>query len=297
MARAPRKVDSVYDFLYVDARRIAVFLSQFSEYGHLTSLTRAASESSSTSGGVNVVAAKLDTGTSAQTNLTRQFDPQWLAPLSFLDQASQRGMIVRDLAEARIGQLALVSGRLAMFDLGIMRSAWGIDAIKDAIIQQASNEAAGSAESNAHQMSRNERQRLERERKVAVTKEIGANLEMLKLLPHTIQTSIRTKEIEIWSSLPEENLIVPASELLIKHGHVVAGEWTMVGVVDAFPDQPIPTVEADADQFVTFALAAMSLGALWQMIAALAPIARMALGRPQTSFGMTPLLIFREVSA
>jgi hypothetical protein len=126
MARGLEQGDSVYDFLYVDARRIAVFLSQFNQYGHLTLLTRAASETSSTSGGVNVVAAKLDTGASEQTSQTRQFDPQWLAPLSFLDQANERGMIFRDLVQARIGQLVLVSGRLAMFDLGVMRDAWNL---------------------------------------------------------------------------------------------------------------------------------------------------------------------------
>src|SRR5436305_1846102 len=118
MAQDPEKGDSVYDFLYVDARRIAVFLSQFEQYGHLTSLTRTVSETSSASGGVSVVAAKLDTAASEQSSQTRQFDPQWLVPLAFLDKADQRGMIVRDLGDARIGQLVLISGRLAMFDLG-----------------------------------------------------------------------------------------------------------------------------------------------------------------------------------
>jgi hypothetical protein len=297
MARGPEPGDSVYDFLYVDARRIAVFLSQFNQYGHLTSLTRAVSETSSTSGGVNVVAAKLDTGASEQTSQTRQFDPQWLAPLSFLDQANERGMIVRDLVQARIGQLVLVSGRLAMFDLGVMRDAWNIKAIKDALLQQASNEALASPDAQQPRPSSRERQRLQRERKANAEKDMEIGFEMVKLLPHAIQCSVRAEENEVWSSLRDDNLIIPASEILIKHGHVVAGDWNIVGILDALPDEAVPTIENNPEQFVTNAMAAISLGALWQFIATLAPIARTALGRPASSFGMTPLLIFREVAA
>ena len=172
MAQDPEKGDSVYDFLYVDARRIAVFLSQFGQYGHLTSLTRAELEASSTSGGLNVVAAKLDTGASEQTSQTRQFDPQWLAPLIFLDQADQRGMIVRDLANARIGKLLLVSGRLAIFDLGMLRNAWEIGAIRDVIIQSAQTANVKDQTPQRGQNQR-DRQRQERQARDAATKQIG----------------------------------------------------------------------------------------------------------------------------
>jgi hypothetical protein len=292
MAQDPEKGDSVYDFLYVDARQIAVFLSQFGQYGHLTSLTRAVSETSSTSGGLNVVAAKLDTAASEQTSQTRQFDPQWLAPLRFLDEAGQKGMIIRDITSARIGQLILVSGRLAMFDLGVMRSAWEIEAVRAVIMQGALAQSEGNPEPQGNHR---ERQRQEREQKAAAEKNIAAGLEFIKLLPHAIQSSIRTGESEIWSSLRESNLIVPASELLIKHGHVIAGEWSAVGILDAFPGDIVPTLEADPERFIGNATAALALGTLWEAIGAIAPIARTMLGRPATSFGMTPLLIFREV--
>jgi hypothetical protein len=292
MAQGPEKGDSVYDFLYVDARRIAVFLSQFGQYGHLTSLTRAASETSSTSGGINVVAAKLDTAASEQTTQTKQFDPQWLAPLSFLDQADQRGMIVRDLENARIGKLTLVSGRLAIFDLGMMRNAWEVGAIRDVIIQ-----GAQTASTDDRPPPRTHaQQRQARQERDAAAKHIGAGLEFIKLLPHAILGSLRTGESEVWCSLREDNLIVPASELLIKHGHVVAGDWSIVGILDAFPDDAIPTIETDPERFVAYQTAALSLGSLWEFIATITPIARMTLGRPQGSFGMTPLLIFREVA-
>jgi len=295
MAQGPEKGDSVYDFLYVDARRIAVFLSQFEQYGHLTSLTRAASETNSSSGGLNAV-VKLDTAASEQTTQTRQFDPQWLAPLSFLDQAGQKGMIVRELSEARIGQLVLASGRLAMFDLGVMRSAWEIPAIRDVIIQGAMD-AQDATDALPLQGNHKDRQRQDRERKANAAKEMSAGLEFIKLLPHAIQSSLRNGEAEIWASLRDDNLIVPASELLTKHGHVIAGDWNAVGILDALPDEVVPSVESDPEKFIAHATAALALGALWQAITAITPIARFALGRPATSYGMTPLLIFREVAA
>ena len=147
----------------------------------------------STSGGLNVVAAKLDTGASEQTSQTRQFDPQWLAPLIFLDQADQRGMIVRDLANARIGKLLLVSGRLAIFDLGMLRNAWEIGAIRDVIIQSAQTANVKDQTPQRGQNQR-DRQRQERQARDAATKQIGAGLEFIKLLPHGIIGSVRTGE-------------------------------------------------------------------------------------------------------
>ena len=65
MALDRERDDSVYDFLYVDARRIAVFLSQFSQYGHLTTLTRAVSETSSAGGGINLCPSRRESIDSA----------------------------------------------------------------------------------------------------------------------------------------------------------------------------------------------------------------------------------------
>jgi hypothetical protein len=243
-----------------------------------------------------VVAAKLDTGASEQTSQTRQFDPQWLAPLIFLDQADQRGMIVRDLANARIGKLLLVSGRLAIFDLGMLRNAWEIGAIRDVIIQSAQTANVKDQTPQRGQNQR-DRQRQERQARDAATKQIGAGLEFIKLLPHGIIGSVRTGESEIWCSLREDNLIMPASELLLKHGLMVAGDWSVVGILDALPDEAIPSLETDPERFIAFHTAALSLGTLGEFIAMITPIARTTLGRPQASFGMTPLLIFREVAA
>jgi hypothetical protein len=70
----------------------------------------------------------------------------------------------------------------------------------------------------------------------------------------------------------------------------------MVGILDALPDDVAPSIETDPERFVAHQTAALSLGSLWEVIAAIAPVARVALGRPPASFGMTPLVVFREIA-
>src|SRR5713226_8037314 len=91
MVPGPEKDVSVFDFLYIDSQRISLFLSQFSQYGHLTALAKSVTASSSTAGGVDIKLAKIEGTEAEQTTLSKQYDAQWIAPLTFLDQADQRG--------------------------------------------------------------------------------------------------------------------------------------------------------------------------------------------------------------
>src|SRR4051812_39282654 len=112
MAQGQSGDDSVYDFLYVDARRIGLLLSQFGQEGVLTELTRHAQTDSETGGGLDLKIVKMDSTEGETKALTRRFDPQWLLPLRFLDLAKE--MLVRDVSKAGIGQLILASGSLGI---------------------------------------------------------------------------------------------------------------------------------------------------------------------------------------
>lgn len=285
MVRALEKDDSVYDFLYIDSRRLALFLSQFDQYGHLTALTRSVNETASKSGGVNVQIAKMDTSSSAQTAQTRQFDTQWVAPLTFLDQANQRGMISRDLENSGIGRLSLVTGELALFDLAVIQTAWGLDHVKK-LLKQA------SSASTPQPINRQERRKSEKVGGGDPSSEFDAAISLLKTFPHAILATIQVDGQSVWSSVHADGLIVSASDLMIKHGVHIAGPWNMVGVVDALPDQDEP----DQAAIVRQEAAAASLGSLGPFISGIAPAVRGLLGRPKSAYGMTPLLIFREVS-
>jgi hypothetical protein len=209
MARGQEGDDSVYDFLYVDAKRIASFLSQFDQYGHLTSLTRTASDTSASGGGLNIHVAKLDTSSTAQTTQTRQFDPQWLAPLSFLDQAQQRGMIVRGLANAGIGQFILASGALRVLDASFMKDAWSLPTISRTIRAAAPPHKGPKPAVNP----------------------LDLMMDLLKVLPHPVQAQLDGPDFSLWCGLSPDSLITSPSDLMLKHGARIAGEWNILGIL------------------------------------------------------------------
>lgn len=295
--------DSVYDFLYIDSRRIALFISQFSQYGHLTSLTRSRTESATASGGLDVKLAKINSGEAESTTLERQFDAQWVAPLTFLDQANQRGMIVKQIASARMGQLVLARGDLEVRDLTIIKRAFALPAM------QAHLSSAGTRQ-RPHQ-SRAERRREQREKPETSGKEFSPEefgLQFLAELPHALHATLNDGRSRIWCSLREDALLVSVSDLFLKHGVKISGQWNMLGILDALPDAGRDTTSEDAEAEFQKAQAAMPQGDVATLVTlvtqgfggfidGIAPLARIFLGRHSDAFGMTPLLIFREISA
>jgi len=300
-----QKSNSVFDFLYHDSRRIASFLAQFETYGVLQqvkateSVGRTGSSKTTASAGVDLVTVMrggiaIDgTVTDEERDVAeRTYDPLWTNSRTLLNFLTERGMIVRDLSKARIGQFVLASGALAAFDLGILKEAWKLPAVKDVVLKTVS---AQKASAQATEGSSKERAKARYAQKAADTSETAMAFEMLKIMPHTIQATIRgADDWVVWSSLREDSLVIPGSELLLKHGVGVAGEWNMLGVLDALPHEGDLSTQAYVlDQL----LAAISLGALGgQVVGQLAPAVRLLLGRPSNAYGMTPLLIFREVS-
>src|SRR6266403_357495 len=110
-----QSTDSVYDFLYHDARRIGSFLAQFDNFGHLLQVT--ASDTASTdikrglslklSGSLPVpyspegaeggITLGVDPSQSGSEGQTRVYDPLWTNALALLDYLDERGLIQRDL--------------------------------------------------------------------------------------------------------------------------------------------------------------------------------------------------------
>ena len=80
----------------------------------------------------------------------------------------------------------------------------------------------------------------------------------------------------------------PHPVVTLKHGVLVEGEWTIVGVLDSLPGRTELTNE--------------SLGTMMPMIGPVGTLAiqiaqytRNTFGKPAGSIGVTPLLIFRQI--
>ncbi|MFV1919151.1 hypothetical protein VPH46_06930 [Sphingomonas sp. MJ1 (PH-R8)] len=286
----------VLDFLYHDSRRIGSFLSQFEGDGHLQQLTttkngsRGKKETGSrdVKGTLGVASGALtgstETSLSMAEGYSRVLDPYWANARAFLDYLSEREMIQRDLSAADIGQFVLAKGWLNILDLAMMKDAWKLPAI------QRKAKAGAVPTTPTSKMTAAQKAEI-REQK----ENTEMFLEMIQLMPHSVHASMITSDDEpklVWCSLREEYLTTPASDLMLAHGARMPGEWSIVGILTAPPEYIVPEFEAANDSSVPGLMHSM----VGQMSQTLAPLVRVALGRPAAANAITPLLIFREVT-
>lgn len=308
--------DSVYDFLYHDARRVASFVAQIDPSGHLTSLKQTETaesgsgmkSSANVSGNVAVArggAALEDQRTVAEReSLERTYDPLWANALALLDMLDERGMLHNGLASARIGSFVKVSGSLAISDLTMWKGIWSLPALKQILTanavaeRQAMNQQAVAATPNRAERRRTQAGKQRPEPTGVLESQLDGALALAGMLPHTVQARLVTDERElVWCSLREDGMVVSASDLTLKHGMTVSGRWTMVGVLDALPDLD-KDGNATENAIQTLAEAPLlSASSFDGIMTNLTPAIRGLLGRPLHAYGMTPLVIFRQVTA
>lgn len=288
--------DSVYDFLFHDARRIGSFLAQFDDSGHLTQVTQSESASKGAKRGYRINigggASVLGTGGQGSVGLERTpeeggsesslrvYDPLWTNALTFLDYLELHGLLERDLTRARLGQMVLATGSLTISDLAMMQSAWKLPTVQKLM------------KTGADASPPNRQQRRAAERSVQSTEpnHVELVIDLLSILPHAVQARLRDSRGEVWCSLSQASMVSLPSDLLLKHGTDIPGEWSMLGILDAHPD---PLSDPDRPAQVTDGVPTNLIATL---ITSLVPVVRGMLGRPTNAFGVTPLLIFRKVS-
>lgn len=304
-----QNTDSVYDFLYHDSRRVASFLSQFDKFGHLTGLTRgeyaerskADSGTIEASGGLPSVFSgggshTHDAGAATSRESSRTYDPLWTNALTLLDYLDERHLINRDIGNARLGQFVLGAGDLDIRDLRLIQKAMALPSMQAQI-------AASSApvQPSFHKSKSKGRQHSPTSTQPAQNQQFGT--EFLALLPHSVQVQLHAENFELWCTLNEDGLVVSSSDLFLKHGVRVPGEWHVLGVLDALPsatgDEDPTQVYAEAqsslpgenfDSIITIATRGMG-----GLIDGIVPFTRLLLGRRDSQFGITPLLIFRKI--
>lgn len=180
-----------------------------------------------------------------------------------------------------------MSGSLSVVDLSVLQKLWTVPAVKKLV-------QAGMEEDTAPQQNRAERRRAPKKGgDNSATDVMDLFIPLMSALPHSVQARLRTAEHDsVWCSLQENNMITPSSELLLKHGANVSGEWSMLGVLDA-----LPAGEEDNDLHQTLSTLELASSPMGQMMIALQPLLNIGLGRPASAYGVTPLLIFRSVIA
>ena len=196
MAQDPESENSIYDFIYVDHQRVALFLSQFEQSGKLTGLTRSVREvhQKTLSAGVDkLVVAKRESESSATEEMQREFDPQWVLPLTLLDALQDQQLINQDIYTATLGQFVRCSGILSIVDLSILKSLLDLPAFKKHLAIQIGEQfkSLGKMSQNMGELIR----------------------QFLVILPYNLQATITASEREIWCCLKAEGMTLPQAEV------------------------------------------------------------------------------------
>lgn len=291
---------SVYDFLYHDARRIGSFLAQFDDNGLLTGLTRGESTARGSSrgfklgvganvpliggGNLDVERAPNETGSES---LERAYDPFWANALEFLDALTERGLIQREIAKAAIGQFVLVKGSLIVADIQMIQSIWQLPSVKSLIRSGAAGEVDGNRQERLAAKAKN--------RGKKESSQIDMVMDMLPHMPHTGQAYLIGENGAVWAPMASEALVVPLSELVLKHGAKIAGQWAMLGILDARPNEPDNQLSPIERRYLEPSGGGGSISSA--LASSMGPMVKDALGRPDSMYGLTPLMIFREVKS
>lgn len=291
-----QKVDSVFDFLYADTRRIASFLSQFTAFGHLTEIVhgehtkeaenrRGTVKGSTGLPGLASLDGTHEIGTASEHGEAgqRRYDPTWTNALNFLNYLAELDLLNRDIQKAGIGEFVLFTGELKIHDLKMLERMWRLPSVERAMRQ-------GSPTPPMNRQAR---------RRAGQTSNLGDQsqavdmlLDMLTVLPHSVQATLSNGFFNrVWCTLLADGLSTATSDLMLKHGGGIPGNWSVVGILDARPPNRFASPESLSPE-PDFS-DGKDLGA--KILELLAPITKNMLGRPDEAFGITPLLVFRDI--
>ncbi len=278
-AEDEQKNDSVFDYLYCDTPRIGSFLAQFDNAGHLKEITESESASKGTSRGLKFGVGASYLGTGGNLNFDRSpgehgaeatqrvYDPLWLNARAFMDYLETANLICRDITNARLGQFVIASGSLSVLDTTLLTPLW-----KSNILKRGIDKWAKSPEGMKNK---------------DYKETAGMAMEIVPFFPHFPQCKIKGSNFVVWSTLAPEGMAGTVSDLSLKHGTEIPGEWSILGVLDAFPS-PIPTPMAFPESGTAKPFESL--------IKNFSNLARTTLGRSEDAYGMTALLLFRKIS-
>lgn len=291
---------SVYDFLYHDSRRVGSILAQLDRNGLLTEIRQGevATKKSKRGFSANIGASTpLTGGGNVGFELTpkegggesfeRVYDPFWANARFLLDTLDEHEMIESDVTRAQLGSIVLFSGSLSIIDLGMIKELWGLPAIQRLI-------HSGQQSNEPDTLSRHERRSRGKPGKPEVDTNTQLLLEILPTLPHSINAMIGGQNGEAWATLDNQFLVGNGSDLILKHGASIPGQWHMLGILDAAPD--FGSLDGIAEGLGAVNAPVISNSLIGTLSGLMAPIVRFLLGRPVEAYGATPLMIFRKVT-
>ncbi|URO01240.1 hypothetical protein NB069_10350 [Leclercia adecarboxylata] len=275
MAQDSQSIDSLFDYFYYDKERVSALTAQLYPSGVLNSVKQTSSESENglneLKAGIPLLGGRSSASEAYSRTQERTFDSSWSMPLNLLNKLSETGIVKTSLNDAKLGDLVLIKGMMKIFDAQMVHLCMPI--VKKIKLNEIKKERNAQAK--------------------ALLKNEIANLdnaeELVKILPPTTHIDFADScGNQSWMSVEPSNLTTTLSDVSLKYGPFIPGEWYILCIVDAYaddlkldnPDAPYPTATNELKQGMQGMLNMM----------------RSIMGRPFGSFGITPLIIFRGVA-
>lgn len=263
------------DYAYIDSVRLSHYYGQLSKHGLVTQSKHTSKTTGKGVANLKVKAVVVEgTGTQelgSEEAVELQVDPAYSRPQETLDALYEAGYIGDSIATARIGSLVLTKGRLSLFDIRMLKEMWP-------------NIAEIQANSETAHITNPAKRK---EALAAKKKEHEMNTKIISQVPHSVQGTFLTDAGDAWFTLQPDCMRINPEDIVFKHGCDLEGEWHVLGIVDAMPDELAS--QSDAPLRVS---TDMESG-LREMLTML----RLLLGRPPHRYGITPIMIFRTMKS
>jgi len=276
-----RENSSVFDFFYQDSRRVGSYLAQFDPSGHLLSIKQTEHIETSTqqdAGGEIGGSAFIAKGkaqfsdrviSASKDAAERTFDPLWTNAITLLTYLQQKNLVKRDISEARIGNFVLCEGEFLIADTSFLQKFYTTS-------EKQNHARANTRGINGQPLSESD---------------FNLQLAAFQNLPQQIQIHLSSDTGKIWSLLQPEYMTVPAGEIMMKHGAVVEGKWHILGIKDGEPTKSVDNFLEIQKKLST----AYPLHPFINETLTTSHFVRGWVGRPIECYGVTPILIFREI--
>ncbi|WP_446469229.1 DUF6414 family protein [Xenorhabdus stockiae] len=293
MAQDSQGTGSLYDFLYLDKDRIYSIIAQLNGNGVLKTLKQTNGEKNSDTSELDMTgeanAMLLKAKGNAKKKLTEELhdslelthDTTWSIPLQLLDLLAQGNHITFGTHNSRLGSLSLLGGCIKVFDVATLKQALPLFAQ----FMQSQEIRDPSIKNKNKKKSKNKVNSDDIEIVPNVT--FGVMNNFLSIVPDSLLIDFyEDTGNESWIMLNKNNLTINASDLFLKYGTSIPGKWYVLGIIDALPDHLADENEVEFDDDEHELRAALST---------MTEELRVAFGRKPRKYGVTPLIIFRQI--
>lgn len=266
-----QSIDFLYDFLYLDREKAHSWLAQLVAEGvPISSKYQSGSTGAnnvSASGGVPaLIKAQGSASSSVSQGLERNFNNEWSIPLNLIDMLDEEKFISRDLSTTEIGSIVHLKGAASIMDIRFLQGSWesiGHIMQSDQAVTHANKKAINAQKT-----------------------QISLIGNILKVMPPLPQLYLQTLDWQIgWAVLKTQHMLVDTSALSLTYGSQIEGEWHVIAVLDAVPDE-----QSDGHKLI-LPVGNELTTSMFTLLNAL----REHMGRPADAYAINPIAIFRAI--